>query len=84
MVRVVDISNTSRLSSVSERESNATADSAISPAQRADNTAQAIHNSNMEGMEVSQPVVQETYDYIAGKISATTLVDRVKALHGLD
>lgn len=51
---------------------------------RANNTAQAIHNCNMEGMEVSQQAVLETYDYIAGKITAKTLVGRMKALHGLE
>lgn len=56
----------------------------LSSTQRSDNAAQAIHRSNMEGIEVSQPVVLETYDSISGKISASTLVARVKAIHGLE
>lgn len=64
----------------SEREPK----SNLTSSQRAEYAAQIIHSANMEGVEVSQPVVLETYDYIAGRISASTLVDRVKALHGLE
>lgn len=96
----VDISNSSRISAYGESHGAESTQSLeeshvdqssfdqdnyrIGPAIRANNTAQAIHNCNMEGMEVSQRAVLETYDYIAGKISASTLVGRMKALHGLD
>lgn len=100
MLREGNISKRSRIRSLGERETrdkekvSATISgvqhecqevaSNLSSAQRADNAAQAIHSSNMEGVEVSQPVVMETYDYISGKISASTLVARVKAIHGLE
>lgn len=96
----VDISNSSRISAYGEShgaESMQSLDeshveqgsfdqdkNSIGAAIRADTTAQVIHNCNMEGMEVSQQAVLETYDYIAGKITASTLVGRMKALRGLD
>ena len=100
MRREVKISERSRIRSLAERAaynsevvSGTTSNirhaaqevpSNLSSAQRADYAAQAIHSSKMEGVEVSQPVILETYDYIAGKISATTLVARTKAIHGLE
>lgn len=96
----VDISNSSRINVYDEwqgventqplealsmdHKSSDPDNNRVDAAIRANNTAQAIHNCNMEGMEVSQQAVLETYDYIAGKITASTLVGRMKALHGLD
>lgn len=87
MLRDLAISERSRIGANAEsaqRDTPVEAPSRSTAMGRAENAAQAIHSANMEGVEVSQPVVLETYDYISGKISASTLIARVKALHGLE
>lgn len=53
-------------------------------ADRAHRVAEAIHNSEMEGLHVSEATKADAGQYVAGNIDLTELEERVRSRYGIN
>lgn len=58
--------------------------SAFSEDERKRRIIEAIHSSEMDGVQVSKAGLADAQDYIAGRIDSDELVARARSRHGLD
>lgn len=55
----------------------------VATAERARRVSEAIHNSEMEALTVTDPTRADAGEYIAGRIDSDELVVRVRTRYGL-
>jgi hypothetical protein len=60
-----------------------TVNSETAEAERARRVAEAIHNGQMEGLDVSPAGRADAQEYVAGRIDSDELVARARARYGI-